>query len=206
MAIKGSPLLWRTCTALYVVFCLILFFAQTESAAAATAPPRAMSTLPPATTANQVPTLGGDQYMHTVVRVGPVFSGVRFSLTTEHPSINAGTPPTVDLWISSATGKDENVCFSSFFRKLRFTVVDATGARVPSRPEPLSGQLVYEQRCHLPYFVQWRFPVNLNDYVVISKPGTYSVYATLWVWGLAPVPRAEQPLQSNRILLHVLRM
>jgi hypothetical protein len=58
-------------------------------------------------------------------------------------------------------------------------------------------------RCVLPSYVQWRFPVSLNDYVDVNKPGTYTVYANFTLNGGEAYTR-NLTLHSNPLNVQVL--
>lgn len=68
----------------------------------------------------------------------------------------------------------------SLFKALRFKVLDAQGREVKPRPFPLGNREVFPVR-GMPGNASLQYDVNLQDFVLITRPGSYTVSARLKV-------------------------
>ncbi len=145
-------------------------------------------------------TIGGpdDAISHTSVLVGPVESGVRFSLTPSAQTVRLGQRINLSIWFSSATGKLAEICVGMLGSRLQFHVTNERGVVLPGRG-PSGGENARQSACMLSPISQWRFVVPLDDFITISQPGSYTVRATIAV----SLNARRQELTSNPVTLIV---
>lgn len=149
-------------------------------------------------------TIGGPQpgSVKTRVTAGPAIQGLRLSLTPGMITGRIGDSIMVSLWLNTIGDHDRLVCFGSFRYHLKFIVTDVRGDQsLQTRPSQKYGGIIGANDCDLEPYKQWRYEVPVNEFVGITRPGTYSVTATLDV--LTNEPPRRLVLHSNTIELNV---
>jgi hypothetical protein len=150
-------------------------------------------------------TIGGEHSERETTRVslGPVAHGLRLSLTPSAATFAIGKPMVVSLWINSLGDRDRLVCFPSFRYHLKFIVTSQDGIQLPeTSPSERYGSIIRFNHCDLEPYKQWRYDVPVNEFASITRPGLYTVRATLDVQTNDPAAR-DLTLQSNTIKLTV---